>query len=197
MGITGWPLGSDVAVPGVEVGAAREVLVPRHVPRHGRRLLVGRDSDGERPVALSDEAATHHVLVIGPSGVGKSVVLANLILSGIESGHGGVVIDPKGDLLTTILERVKPEHADRIVVLDAGDDTRAVAGLDVLHGGDPDVRADVLIRTFKAMFPDWGIRSEIFGRLGIRTLSEVPGASLMDLARLFSDERYRHAAVQN
>ncbi len=197
LALSGWPLGSDVAVAGVEVGAARELLVPRHVPRHGRRLLIGRDSDGERPVALSAEAATHHVVVIGPSGVGKSVLLANSILCEIESGHGGVVIDPKGDLLNTVLERVKPEHADRIVVLDAGDDTRAVAGLDVLHGGDPDVRADVLIRTFKAMFPDWGIRSELFGRLGIRTLSEVPGATLMDLARLFSDERYRHAAVQN
>ena len=190
------PLGEPV--PGVEVGASREMLVPRHVPREGgRRLLIGRDWSGERPVVLSPEAASHHVAVIGPSGVGKSVLLANSILSDIEAGRGGVVIDPKGDLVDTILDRVPPEQADRIVVLDAGDDTRPVAGLDVLHGGDPDARADTLIRTFKAMFPEWGIRSEIFGRLGIRTLSTIPGATLLDLGRLFSDDSYRGAAVAN
>jgi hypothetical protein len=135
------------------------------------------------------------MLVIGPSGVGKSVILGNTILSDVGAGHGGVVIDPKGDLIDTVLDRVPPEYADRIVVVDAGDDSRPTPGLDVLHGGDPDARVDVLIRTLKSMFPDWGIRSETFGRLGLRTLSEVPGATLMDLARLFADESYRRAAV--
>ncbi len=186
-------LGSE-AVPGVEVGSP-EILATREMARTGRRLFIARDWSGERPVALSPQAATHHVAVIGPSGVGKSVLLANSILSDIEAGHGGLVIDPKGDLIDTILDRVPREHAERIVVLDAGDDTRPTPGLDVLHGGDPDARADVLIRTLKSMFPDWGIRSETFGRLGLRTLSEVPGATLMDLARLFADEPYRRAAV--
>jgi hypothetical protein len=187
------PLGEPV--PGVEVGAARELLVPRHVSREGRRLFIGRDTSGERPVALTPQAASHHVAVVGPSGVGKSVLMANSILSDIEAGRGGVAIDPKSDLVESVLQRAKPEHADRIVVLDAGDDTRPVAGLDVLRGGDLDARADTLIRTFKAMFPEWGIRSETFGRLGIRTLSETPGATLMDLGRLFADEGYRRAAV--
>ena len=52
-----WPLG-DRLIPGVEVGAARELPVPRQVPREGRRLFIGRDGSGaERPVALSAEAA--------------------------------------------------------------------------------------------------------------------------------------------
>jgi hypothetical protein len=190
----GWPLGSEVA-PGVEVGASRELLVPRSVPTKGRRLFIGRDSEGERPVALDAAAARHHMAVVGPAGVGKSVLLAGCALSDIERGYAGVVIDPKSDLLDEILSRVKPEHADRIVVLDAGDDSRPVPGIDVLHGGDPDARADVLTRTFKAMFPDWGIRSETYGRLAIRTLSEVPGATLLDMGRLFADESYRRAAV--
>ncbi len=192
--LLGLPLGE--AVPGVEVGAARELMVPRHVPSEGGRpLFIGRDAGGERPVVLTPAAATHHVAVVGPSGVGKSVLLANAILSEIAAGHAGVAIDPKGDLLDTILDRVPAEHAERVVVLDAGDDTRAVAGLDVLHGGDPDMRADVLVRTLKAMFPDWGIRSELFGRLGLRTLAEVPGATLLNLGQLFADAAYRRAAV--
>ena len=73
-------------------------------------------------------------------------------------------------------------------MLDAGDDTRSVAGLDVLRGGDLDARADTLIRTFKTMFPDLGIRSETLGRLAVRTLSEVPHATLLHMGRLFADE---------
>jgi hypothetical protein len=196
LGLTGWPLGSEIAVAGVEVGAARALPVPSGVPREGRQLFVGRDGSGaERPVALSAEAARHHVIAAGVSGSGKSTMIARAVLSDIEHGYGGVVIDPKADLVETILERVKPEHAERVIVLDAGDDSRPVAGIDVLHGGDPDARADVLTRTLKSMFPDWGIRSETWGRLAIRTLSEVPGSTLLDIGRLFADEPYRRAAV--
>jgi len=191
--LLGLPLGEALA--GVEVGSA-EILASRALSRTGRRLFIGRDGAGERSVALTPEAASHHVAVIGPSGVGKSVLIANTILSEIEAGRAGVVIDPKGpDLIDAVLDRVPAERADRVVVLDPGDDSRAIPGLDVLHGGDLDARADVLIRTLRSMFPEWGIRSETFGRLGIRTLSEVPGATLADLGRLFADDRYRRAAV--
>ncbi len=195
LALTGWPLGSEVAVAGVEVGSTRALPVPSSVPREGRRLFIGRDGSGaERPIALSAEAARHHMIAAGISGSGKSTMFGGAVLSDIEHGYGGVVIDPKADLVETILERVKPEHAERVVVLDAGDDSRPMAGIDVLHGGDPDARADVLTRTLKSMF-DWTIRSEIWGRLAIRTLSEVPGSTLLDIGRLFADEPYRRAAV--
>ncbi len=191
--LLGLPLGPDAAA-NVEVGS-RELLVPMGVSREGRRLFTGRDSHGERPVALSTEAARHHMAVVGPSGVGKSVLLANSILSDIEAGHGGVVIDPKADLIETILERVPFEHADRIVVLDPGDH-RPLPGVSLLSGGDPDSRADVLTGTLKSIFAGaWGVRSDFYGRLAIRTLSEVPGASLADIGRLFYEEPFRRAAI--
>ncbi len=124
LALTGWPLGSEVAIAGVEVGAARALPVPSSVPREGRRLFIGRDGSGaERPVALSAEASRHHVIAAGVSGSGKSTMIARTVLSDIEHGYGGVVIDPKADLLDSILARVKPEYADRVVVLDAGDDS--------------------------------------------------------------------------
>ncbi len=194
VGVVAWPLGPDVLL-GVEIGAARELLVPRHVPREGRRLFVGRDAEGERPVALEPEGARHHMAVVGPSGVGKSVLLARSILSDIEHGFGGVLIDPKRDLVETVLRRVKPADAERIVVLDPGD-ARPVPGLAVLSGGDPDLRADVLTGTLKAIFGDaWGVRSDFYGRLAIRTLSELPGATLADLGRLFYEDEFRRRAI--
>ncbi len=191
--LLGLPLGS--AVPGVEVGSP-EILASRALARSGRRLFIARDPRGERPVALSAEAARHHMAVIGPSGVGKSVLLANAILSDIEAGHGGVVIDPKSDLVEAVLRRIKPEHADRIAVVDAGDLSRPLPSVAMLSGGDADARADVLAGTLKSIFAGvWGVRSEFYGRLAIRTLSEIPGASLSDVGRLFYDEAYLQAAI--
>lgn len=192
--LLGLPLGPDMA-PNVEVGS-RELLVPPGVARGGRVLFTGRDSRGTRPVALSAEAARHHMAVVGPSGVGKSVLLANAILSDIEEGFGGAVIDPKADLIDTILERVPAEHAERIVVLDPGDHRRPLPGVALLSGGDPDDRADVLTGTLKSIFAGaWGVRSDFYGRLAIRTLSEVPGASLADMGRLFYEESFRRSAI--
>jgi hypothetical protein len=194
--LLGWPIGPDVP-PGVEVGAARELLIPRHVPRDGRRLFVGRDAHGqERPVAIDHEAtARHHVAVAGGSGTGKSVLLTRSILDDIDRGFGGAVIDPKADLIATVLERVPSRYADRIVVVDPGD-SRPLPGVALLAGGDPDSRADILTGTLKSIFAGaWGVRSDFYGRLAIRTLSEVPGATLADMGRLFYEERYRRAAV--
>jgi len=190
-----WPLGADVT-PGVELGG-RQLRAASHLPKTGRRLFVSRSASGEeRPVALDVTGARHHMAVVGPSGVGKSVLLTHSILSDIEHGYAGAVIDPKADLIDTILDRVKPEHAERIVVLDPGDTTRPTPGIAVLSGGDPDSRADVLTGTLKAIFgAAWGVRSEFYGRLAIRTLGEIPGASLADMGRLFYEEPYRRAAI--
>jgi len=194
IGLIGWPLGPDVPA-GVQLGAARQLPVPRGVGRQGRRLLVGRDASGEeRPVALDATAARHHVAVIGPSGVGKSVLMASGILSDIAAGYGGAVIDPKADLIESVLERVPAKHRDRIVVLDPGD-ARAIPGLALLCGGDPDTRADVLTGALRAIFADvWGVRSDYYARLAMRTLAEVPGATLADMGRLFFEPAFRRAA---
>jgi hypothetical protein len=193
LGVLGWPLGPETT-PNVAVGT-RELLVAGSLPRAGRRLFTGRDVHGERPVALDATAARHHMLVCGPSGVGKSVLLTRCILDDIKGGYGGVVIDPKADLIDTILERVPAHHAERIVVLDPGDE-RPLPGVALLAGGDPDSRADVLTGTLRSIFAGaWGVRSDFYGRLAIRTLAELPGASLADIGRLFFEEPFRRAAV--
>jgi hypothetical protein len=123
-------------------------------------------------------------------------MLARGILDEIAAGHAGVVIDPKADLVQTVLERVPAEHADRVVVLDPGDDSRPTPGVAVLAGGDIDLRADVLTGAIKAIFADaWGVRSDYYMHLAIRSLAEVPGATLADVGRLFTDQAFLHQVI--
>ncbi len=193
LALLGWPIGDS---HGVVVGAARELRVGREVPAQGRRLFVGRDARGERTVALSVEAARHHVAVLGPSGVGKSARLARGILDDIAAGHGGAVLDPKNDLVEAVLDRVPAEHAERIVVLDPAA-AGQVPGLSVLSAGDPELRSDVVVGALKTIFASsWGIRSDVYMRMAVRTLSEVPGARLSDIGRLFFEDGYRRTALR-
>jgi hypothetical protein len=195
LGLLAWPLGTE-AIPGVTVGASRELPVPRDVPREGRRLFLGWGSSGERPVALSPQSSLHHLAVVGPTGVGKSALLANAALQDIGAGYGGAILDPKDDLVEAILDRVPAQHAERVVVLDPAAGA-GVPGLALLSAGDPELRSDVIVGALKSIFhASWGIRSELYMRLAVRTLAEVPGAALSDVGRLFADGSYRRAAVR-
>jgi Type IV secretion-system coupling protein DNA-binding domain len=196
LALTGWPLGTDVAVPGVEVGAARMLPVPSGVPREGRRLCIGRDGSGkERPAALSADAARLHLAVVAPTGGGKSNLLLRCILDDLAGGYGGVVLDPKNDLVSDLLDRVPPEHADRVVVLDPSV-SGPVPGLDLLGGGDPDVRTEVMLSALRGIYRDaWGVRIDSYLRLGLRTLAELPNPVLSDWMRLYTDRELRRRAV--
>lgn len=192
----GWPLGAEVAVPGVEVGAARSLPVPSGVPRRGRRICVGRDGSGtERPVALDADAARLHMAVVAPTGGGKSNLLMRCILDDLAGGYGGVLLDPKNDLVSDLLDRIPPEHADRIVVLDPAA-SGPVPGLDLLGSGDPDVRSDVVLSALKGIYRDaWGVRIDGYLRLGLRTLIELQNPVISDWMRLYAEPDLRRAAV--
>ena len=72
------------------------------------------------------------------------------------------MIDPKADLIDTILERVPPAHADRIVVLDPGDSSRSTTWRALLLGVATPTRVrDVLTGTLKSSSAGWGVRSRV------------------------------------
>ena len=160
--------------------------VPRHVPRNGRRLFVGRDANGERPVALGVEAASTHLAVLGKTGAGKSSVLGGVVLDALAAGHGGVLIDPK-DLVAEVLDRVPAEHAERIVVLDPAS-TGPLPGLDLFGTGDSSLRADVLLSVLKGLSEGWGPRIDQLPAAGFaHRCRSCPTRSCSDWLRLYSD----------
>lgn len=192
LGLLAWPLGS-AAVAGVEVGSFREIAASTNIPTTGRLLFVGRDVRGERDIALSATSARQHVAVLGPTGAGKSAVLARTVLDDLSAGYGGVVIDPK-DLVDEVLDRIPAGHADRIAILDPADPT-SVPGLDLFGTGDPELRSDAIFSAVRKLSEGWGPRIDQFLRLGLRTVAELPNPTLSDWLRLYSDPALRRQAV--
>jgi hypothetical protein len=192
LALMGWPVAGEL-IPGVETALMRQVAARNELGRTGRPLFIAERQGRPRPVALGTREGLRHVAVLGASGGGKSTLLAAGIISHIAAGHGGVLVDPKGDLVSTVIAHAG-KGAERIVVLDPS--AEVVPGVDLFAGGDPDLRAEVLVSVFRSLFKDaWGPRIDTYIRLGVRTLAEVPGATLLDLPQLFLNDAARTRAV--
>ena len=89
--------------------------------RAGQRVkpLGIADTGTRRPIGLAVPDARHHLHLLGATGSGKSTLMAQLILADAHAGRGVVVIDPKGDLVTDLLDRLPAEAAGRVVLFDA------------------------------------------------------------------------------
>ena len=87
-------------------------MVPPPEVRSDGKVLGDAQAGGRRPVALAVPDARYHLHVMGATGSGKSTLLTNLVLADVDAGRGVVVIDPKGDLITDLCDRL-PQAAGR------------------------------------------------------------------------------------
>jgi len=185
-GLSGWPIG-DVSQQPVDSVRARRLPVPPSVATRGR--IVGETPDG-RALALSPKDTLLHLQAIGPTGVGKSTLLLNLICQDLEAERAVVVIEPKGDLIKEVLTRIPDRRLDDVVVLDPTD--RAPVGINPLGSGNAELAVDGLVAVFKGLFADsWGPRTQDVLTAGLLTLTRTPGMSLVALPLLFTDAHFR------
>jgi hypothetical protein len=196
-GLVSWPVG-DAPIAQVTLGASREMMASRSVGREGVRLFVGRDVTGERPICLEPAAQPLHAIVTGPTGSGKSSLITRVGLDGLAAGQAGIILEPKdGGLNRSFIERVPDEHRDRVIVIDPGD-ADAPVGIDLFAAGDADVRAEAITATLRAVFAPqgaWGVRSDHYVALAIRSLAVLDQPSLLLAGRLFTDPGFRQQVV--
>jgi hypothetical protein len=188
--LVGWPIGDTDQLP-VQHVPSRHLAVPLSVARRGRVVAVAGRGERARAIALSPADSLHHLHLIGPTGVGKSTVLLNLIVQDLEAGRGVIVIEPKGDLIADVLARIPDHRLDHVVVIDPTDS--APVGVNPLAGpGSPEVKVDSLLAMFKGLFGDAiGPRTQDLLTAGLLTLVSVPGMTLVHLPLLFTDSRFR------
>lgn len=195
LNLVAWPLEAD-DLPGLP-------------SRHPKALrLVGPDIEKVRvfaattapgktqPLGLSIEDNLFHSVILGPTGSGKSTAMLNLIVADLKAGRGLVVVDPKGDLVQDILERIPPSRRDDVAVLDPTDSVPV--GLNPLHlpGTSAELIADGVVAIFRDLFPSaFGPRTSEMVHASILTLASHKGATLTWLPRLLTDARFRSTLI--
>lgn len=193
-GLVGLPP-RHASLPGLSLGGTKLLAPSVDIPTHGLVVADANFPGISRPLALSTAGSQQHVHIVGPTGVGKSVLLANLVLQAIAAGWAVVVIDPKSDLVADLLLRIAVRSSD-VIVFDPLD-SRPV-GLNVLHGpgGDPDRTAeDVFTVIAKLNRDSWGPRLADLLRASLHTLARTPGTTLVDLPRLLTDPIWRQRVI--
>jgi hypothetical protein len=187
-------LPTDRAVVGLSHAGAHSVAPPPEVGSAGK--LVGHADTGDRrPVGLGVADARQHVHLLGATGSGKSALITNLVLGDVVAGRGAVVIDPKGDLVDDILDRLPVEVAGRVVVLDPDDD-EAPPAMNVLDAADAYLAVDHLVGIFHRLFEAyWGPRTDDVLRVAALTALHRPGATLADIPRLLTEPGFRAAVT--
>ena len=151
-------------------------------------------------VVFTRDERERHVYIVGKSGSGKSTVLFNLAMGDVCAGEGVAVIDPHGDLATDILDAIPRSRINEVCYLDAGE-TEYPVGFNPASRIAPERRALAaagMVAAFKHLWSDsWGPRLEHFLFHGIAALISREHASLIDLARLYTDDRFRERLLRH
>lgn len=179
-GLVGIPLGDSTSVPGLVLSRSRQ-LPPGQVRQAGGTLIAASNYPGRvgQPLILAPGDRLRHVYVVGPTGVGKSNLLARMAIADATAGYGLALVDPKGDLVETILERLPDAAAGRVIVLDPSQTDQPV-GFNPLHVPVTDehareLAADRVLHVFKDLYrANWGPRSDDLLRAALLTLVSVP-----------------------
>jgi hypothetical protein len=185
-------LPQDLAVPGLDRARAEAMPAPAAIPSGGRGVKVlGRSQIGGHSVGLNVVDARQHVHLIGKTGVGKSTLLLNMILSDVHARRGTVVIDPRGDLVLDILDRLPADYAERIAIIDPGQDNPACFNpLD--DGGDAHLAVDNLVGVFSKIFQrHGGPRIDDTLRVSCLTLMRHAHPTLALVPPLLNDRTFR------
>jgi len=191
--MTGWPIG-ELPLPGVPPAHPRPLPPKGVIPSRGRVLGVA-STDQERPLAIGLEDSLRHLHLLGPTGVGKSTLMARLALADITAGRSTVVIDPKGELIDDLLARIPEERRDDVVVLDARDP--APVGINGLSGvDDSDQAADSLLAVFHSLYRDsWGPRTHDILHACLLTLARRGDGSLAMVPLLLTNPGFRRSVI--
>lgn len=140
-----------------------------------------------------------HTYIIGKTGMGKSVLLENMILDDIHKGRWVAVIDPHGDLAEWIIGHIPKKRTNQTIIFDPSDTDWPIA-FNMLENISADHRpfvASGLVGIFKRIFGDsWGPRLEHTLRNTILALMEYPNTTLISIPLMLTSEVYRNKVVR-
>ncbi len=153
-----------------------------------------------RRFGIKTDDRRRHVYVIGKTGMGKTTLLENFVLSDVYAGHGVCYVDPHGDTADKILDFIPPWRINDVVHFNPADMEFPV-GFNILEIGNENQKhlvASGLMGVFKKIWPDvWSARMEYILLNCVLALLDTPGSTLLGISRILADKDFRKKIVEN
>lgn len=111
-----------VETPYIEWLTAKKAPADETVQSQGLWLGTTSFRGQHKDVAMGNiDDRRRHLYIIGQTGTGKSYFMQNLALQDIYAGHGLCYIDPHGDSIEWLLERIPPHRIEDVIYWNPGD----------------------------------------------------------------------------
>jgi hypothetical protein len=202
-GLLAIPIGT-IALPGLVLGSARQLPPSVDSPTTGVELAESNFPGIKRTLRLTANDRLQHVHILGPTGVGKSTLIARMALQDIAAGHAVVVIDPKSDLCSDILARLPEDRLSDVIVLDPSQVSHPT-GFNIMRAGTDEQSRELIvdhdIHIWHALYREfWGPRSEDVLRGALLTLinTKAPNGqafTLIEVPELLTDAAFRRSVI--
>lgn len=154
----------------------------------------------KRGFGIKRDDRRRHMYVIGKTGMGKTVLLKNMIAQDIRNGYGVAVVDPHGELAEELLEYIPANRINDVVYFDPSDVNYPIA-FNVLEAVDERHKhlvASGLMGVFKKIWPDvWSARMEYILNNTILALLDYPDSTMLAINRMLSNKPFREKVVDN
>ncbi len=188
----------SVETPNINWSRARKAEPPMNLPVAGTKdvnIFGETDYRGERlQFGLKKADRVRHFYLLGKTGVGKSTVFKNMIISDILAGDGVCYVDPHGQDIEDILNYIPEHRIDDVIYFNPADVNNPV-GFNLLQLNDPaqrDLIADGVVEVFKKQFGDsWGPRLQYLMQNAVATCLEAQGVTLLAVLRILTDKNFR------
>lgn len=179
---------------------AKIAPAPVNIPNEGISLGENVYRGIKKEIRMKRDDRRRHTYIVGKSGTGKSVLLANMAIQDIQNGEGVCIVDPHGDLIQDILDRMPPERAEDVIVFSPSDLERPLA-LNLLDYDPryPEQKSFVInemIGIFDKLYDlkaTGGPMFEQYMRNAMLLIMDDPdsGSTLMEIPKVLADEKFR------
>lgn len=151
-----------------------------------------------RRFGIKTDDRRRHMYIIGKTGMGKTVLQENMVMSDIMAGHGVCYVDPHGDTAEKLLNYIPSNRINDVVYFNPAD-LEFPVGFNILESVAEDQKhlvSNGLMGVFKKIWPDvWSPRMEYILQNCVMALLDYPGATLLGINRLLVDDDYRKRVV--
>lgn len=139
-----------------------------------------------------------HMYVVGKTGTGKTALLNNTIVQDIANGEGVCVIDPHGELVEGLLDKIPAEREKDVIYFNPADPDYHI-GFNILELPDPRYKhlvASGLMGIFTKIWSNvWSARMEYILNNAVLALLENPGSTLLGINRILVDKDFRQKII--